>query len=97
MDEQDPVKIRSGQIRRPGGNGREEVRLAIRAVMEEFGRNLTVSPEVEDALAAACQASPYRDIRSITRTVQSLLEDALIGGDSRDFETGNGVIRMRRP
>jgi len=84
-------------IRRPGGNGREEVRLAIRAVMEEFGRNLTVSPEVEDALAAACQASPYRDIRSITRTVQSLLEDALIGGDSRDFETGNGVIRMRRP
>jgi ATP-dependent Clp protease ATP-binding subunit ClpA len=84
-------------IRRPGMNiGREEVRRAVRAVLDEFGRDLAVAPEVEDALAAACQASPYRDIRSITRTVQSLLEDALLGGDSRDFEADNGVIRMKR-
>jgi ATP-dependent Clp protease ATP-binding subunit ClpA len=84
-------------IRRPGANiGRDEVRRAVRAVLDEFGCTLTVSPEVEVALAAACQASPYRDIRSITRTVQSMLEDALLGGDSRDFEAGNGVLRMRR-
>jgi len=80
--------------RRNGGNvGVDDIRLAIRGVLEEFGReDLKVAPEVEADLAAACCTAGYADVRNIKRTVQSLLEGALLNNDAGAYEVWDNTI-----
>jgi ATP-dependent Clp protease ATP-binding subunit ClpA len=76
----------------------EDVRMAIRSVLEEFGlEHVTVDADVEQQLVAACAASGYSDIRNLRRIIQSRMGGALLDNRTGDYEILDGTLCERAP